>query len=41
MLKDEVNIQVLKVGRHLTTFVKPFFEIKRFRAAKGAFNVEI
>ena len=41
MLKDEVNTQVLKVGRHLITFVKPFFEIKRFRAAKWAFNVEI
>ena len=37
MLKDKVNIQVLKVDRHLKTFFKPFFqdeEIYMYRAAK-------
>ena len=34
MLKNEVNIEVLKVDRRLITFSRPLFlEIKRFRAA--------
>ena len=40
MLKDEVNIQVLKVETRLKTFFNIFFEIKRFRAAKLAFGFE-
>ena len=40
MLKDEVNIQVLKVDTRLKTFCNIFFEIKRFRAAKLAFGFE-
>ena len=40
MLKDEVNIQVLKVDTRLKTFFNIFFEIKRFRTAKLAFGFE-
>ena len=36
MLKAKVNIQVLKVHRRLITS-----EVKRFRALKGAFSLEI
>ena len=36
MLKDEVNIQVLMVDRHLKTLFKPFcFEILVHIASKG------
>ena len=39
MLKNEVNIQVLKVDRRLITFSRPLFlEIKRFRAARKLTN---
>ena len=41
MLKDEVNIQILKADRRLITFFEPFFEMKIFRAAKRAFAFEI
>ena len=41
MLKAKVNIQVFKVDRRFITLFKPFSEVKRFRAPKGAFSLKI